>query len=148
MARLAIAKAFLAEYAKLDTSVQDAVDAAVARLAKHAHPGQHLEKPANTRDDRIRFMRVDTRWRGIVLTPATGAAAHTDADTYCLVTLLPRDKANAYATSHQPPATSHPGGGQAPGQQLPGQHGPRPRAARSRARTGRRPSPPPAEAAS
>ena len=54
MARLAIAKAFLAEYAKLDRKVQGAVDAAVARLAKHAHPGQHLEKPKNTRDDRIR----------------------------------------------------------------------------------------------
>jgi hypothetical protein len=99
MARLAIARAFLAEYAKLDTKVQGAVDAAVARLAKHAHPGQHLEKPKNTGDDRIRFMRVDTRWRGIVLTPAAGTAAHTATDTYCLVTLLPRDKANAYATS-------------------------------------------------
>ena len=39
-------------------------------------------------------MRVDTRWRGIVLTPAAGQPA---SDTYCLVTLLPRDKANAYA---------------------------------------------------
>jgi len=93
VARLAIARAFLAEYAKLDTKVQGAVDAAVARLAKHAHPGQHLEKPPYTRDDRIRLMRVDTRWRGIVLVPAAGAAA----DTYCLITLLPRDKANAYA---------------------------------------------------
>lgn len=91
MARLAIARPFLAEYAKLDEKVQGAVDAAVTRLAKHTHPGQHLEKPKNTRDDRIRFMRVDTRWRGIVL--AVG-------DTYCLVTLLPRDMANAYATGH------------------------------------------------
>jgi len=38
---------------------------AIARavLAEHAHPGQHLEKPKHTRDDRIRLMRVDTRWR-------------------------------------------------------------------------------------
>jgi hypothetical protein len=102
MTRLAIARAFLAEYAKLDQKVQGAVDAAVARLAKHAHPGQHLEKPKCSRDDRIRLMRVDTRWRGIVLTPAAGAA-----DTYCLITLLPRDKANAYAAGrpsvHNPP---------------------------------------------
>jgi hypothetical protein len=42
-------------------------------------------------------MRVDTRWRGIVLAPAAGTAANTATDTYCLVTLLPRDKANAYA---------------------------------------------------
>ena len=99
MARLAIARSVLADYAKLDQKVQWAVDAAVARLAKHAQPGQHLEKPTNTRDDRIRLMRVDTRWRGIVLTPAAGTDAHTAADTYCLVMLLPRDKANAYATS-------------------------------------------------
>lgn len=98
MARLAIARAFLSEYSKLDRKVQGAVDAAVSRLAKHAHPGLHLEKPNNTRDDRIRLMRIDTRWRGIVLAPAAGAAAHTDADTYCLITLMPRDKANAYAS--------------------------------------------------
>src|SRR5581483_6695240 len=97
MARLAIARAFLADYAKLDTKVQGAVDAAVARLAKHAHPGQQLEKPANTGDDRIRLKRVDTRWRGIVLAPVAGAA-----DTYCLITLLPRDKANAYAAGRPP----------------------------------------------
>jgi len=99
VARLAIAKAFLAEYAKLDKKVQSAVDAAVARLAKHAHPGLQLEMPANPRDDRIRLMRVDTRWRGIVLAPVAGAAA---TDTYCLVTLLPQDKANAYATGLPP----------------------------------------------
>ncbi len=108
MARLAIARAFLAEYAKLDKKVQGAVDAAVAGLAKHAHPGQYLEKPKNIRDDRIRLMRVDTRWRGVVLAPAAGAAANTATDTYCLVTLLPRDKANAYATSHLPPVQRQP----------------------------------------
>lgn len=79
---------------------QSAVGAAVTRLAKHAHPGQQLEKPKHTRDDRIRLMRVDTRWRGIVLTPAAGPAANTD--TYCLITLLPRDKANAYAAGRLP----------------------------------------------
>jgi hypothetical protein len=41
-------------------------------------------------------MRVDTRWRGIVLTPAAGQPA---SDTYCLVMLLPRDKASAYAAA-------------------------------------------------
>jgi len=33
-------------------------------------------------------MRVDTRWRGIVLTPAAGQPA---SDTYCLVMLLEPD---------------------------------------------------------
>jgi hypothetical protein len=108
VARLAIARTFLAEYAKLDKKAQSAVDVAVARLAKHAQPGQHLEKPKHTGDDRIRLMPVDTRWRGVVLTPAAGSAAGPAADTYCLIMLLPRDKANAYATSHLPPAQRSP----------------------------------------
>jgi AAA domain len=33
-------------------------------------------------------------WRGVVLAPEVG-------DTYCLITVLPHDKANAYATSHR-----------------------------------------------
>ena len=37
---------------------------------------------------------MDSHWRGIVLAPGTG-------DTYCLITVLPQDKANAYATSHR-----------------------------------------------
>ena len=53
-----------------------------------------LEKPQRSRDDRIRIIRVDDRWRGVILAPATG-------DTYCLVTVLPLDKANAYAASHR-----------------------------------------------
>ena len=99
MARLAIAKAFLGEYAKLDKDVQYAVDAAITTFARHPHPGQHLEKPRHSRDDRIRLMPVDRGWRGVVLAPASGTAgAATDPtrDTYCLVTVLPQDKANAY----------------------------------------------------
>ena len=38
--RLAIAKDFLAEYAKLDKSAQSAVDAAVAKFAKHSVTGR------------------------------------------------------------------------------------------------------------
>ncbi len=37
---------------------------------------------------------MDSLWRGVVLAPDTG-------DTYCLVTVLPHDKANAYATSRR-----------------------------------------------
>ena len=94
MARLAIGKGFLAEYGRLDKDVQGAVDAAIAKFAKHPHPGSHLEKPQRSWDDRIRTLEVDNRWRGIVLAPMTG-------DTYCLVTILPKDKAKAYATSHR-----------------------------------------------
>ena len=97
MARLAIAKGFLAEYAKLDQDVQGAVDVAVARFARHAQPGLQLEKPPHSRDDRIRFLPVDSRWHGVMLVPESGPTA----DTYCLVTVLPQDKANAYASSRR-----------------------------------------------
>jgi AAA domain/UvrD-like helicase C-terminal domain len=114
VARLAISKDFLAEYAKLDRDVQVAVDAAVAKFARHPYPAQHLTKPEHSRDDRIRIMPVNGRWRGVVLAPAAPglttapgqAVASTPlsnpaADTYCLVTVLPQDQADAYATSHR-----------------------------------------------
>ena len=86
MARLAIARGFLAEYAKLDKDVRGAVDVAIAEFAGHAQPGELLEKPQHSWDDRIRTIQVDGGWRGVVLAPETG-------DTYCLITVLPRDKA-------------------------------------------------------
>ena len=94
MARLAIAKGFLAEYAKLEKGVQSAVEAAIAKFAEHTHAGLHLEKLQHGRDDRIRTIRVDQFWRGVVLAPDSG-------DTYCLITVLPHDKAIAYATSRR-----------------------------------------------
>jgi superfamily I DNA/RNA helicase len=94
VARLAIARSFLADYARLDEDVRSAVDAAVVRLAKHPDPGRYVEKPPQSWDDRIRTFDVDGRWRGIALAPTTG-------DTYCLVTVLPQDKADAYATTRR-----------------------------------------------
>jgi hypothetical protein len=77
--------------------VQGAVDVAIARFARHAQPGLQLEKPPHSRDDRIRILPVDSRWHAVVLVPESGPTA----DTYCLVTVLPQDKANAYATSRR-----------------------------------------------
>ena len=37
---------------------------------------------------------MDSFWRGVVLAPEKG-------DTDCLITVLPHDKANAYASSHR-----------------------------------------------
>ncbi len=110
MARLAIAKGFLGEYAKLDHGVQRAVDAAITAFARNAHPGQQLELPRHSRNDRIRLMPVDTRWRGVVLAPATqqiGTPTGRDPetpdarDTYCLVTVLPQDKVDAYVAGRR-----------------------------------------------
>ena len=94
MARLAIARGFLAEYAKLDASVQLAVRAAIAEFTGHNRAEVRLEKPQGSRDDRIRIVRVDSYWGAIVLAPESG-------DTYCLITVLPLDEAQAYATRHR-----------------------------------------------
>ena len=94
MARLAIAKDFLADYAKLDKDARRAVDAVVTEFAARPHAWRYLEKPRQSLDDRIRFFRVNSLWRGVVLAPDTG-------DTYCLITILPHDKAYAYAAGHR-----------------------------------------------
>jgi superfamily I DNA/RNA helicase len=111
VARLAISKGFLADYAKLGKDVQRAVDRAVATFARDPHPGRTLERPRHIKDNRLRIMPVDGHWRGVVLAPEatdtdatdTGArdSGAKDTDTYCLVTVLPRDKALAYASSHR-----------------------------------------------
>ena len=94
MARLAIAKSFLAEYARLDKDAQSAVDAAIAKFAKHPDPELYLKKPQHGWDDRIRLIEVDSCWRCVVLAPATG-------NTYCLVRVLPLDEANEYCASRR-----------------------------------------------
>ena len=94
MARLAIAKGFMAEYAKLDKGVQSSIEAAMGKFAEHTFAGVHLEKLQHSRDRHVRTIRIDSFWRGVVLAPESG-------DTYCLITVLPHDKANTYATSHR-----------------------------------------------
>ncbi|HEY0935351.1 MAG TPA: UvrD-helicase domain-containing protein [Trebonia sp.] len=94
MTRLAIAKSFLTDYARLDKDVRSAVDVAVSRFARNPDPGQYLEKPPDTWDDRIRTMPVDNGWRGVVLAPTQG-------DIYCLVSVLPREAARSYVTSRR-----------------------------------------------
>jgi hypothetical protein len=94
MARLGIAKDFLADYAKLQKPVQKAVDAAMEKFAEHTHAGLHLEKLANAKDPRIRTIRISQFYRGVVLAPDTG-------DEFLLLTVLPHDDANAYATSRR-----------------------------------------------
>src|SRR4051794_35077370 len=54
MARLGIAKGLLADYAKLQKSVQKAVDATIEKFSQHTHAGLHLEKLANAKGPRIR----------------------------------------------------------------------------------------------
>ncbi len=94
MARLGIAKDFLTEFSKLERSVQSSVVAAISKFSEHTHAGLHLEKLQASRDPRVRTIRIDSFWRGVVLAPESG-------DSYCLITVLPHDKANAFATSQR-----------------------------------------------
>jgi AAA domain/UvrD-like helicase C-terminal domain len=94
VARLAIAQSFLAEYAKLDTDARRAVDALVTEFAQRPHAWRYLEKPPQGLDNRVRLFRVNSLWRGVVLAPDSG-------DTYCLLTILPHEKAYAYAAGHR-----------------------------------------------
>ncbi|MFD9959218.1 UvrD-helicase domain-containing protein [Amycolatopsis sp. NPDC058986] len=92
MARLNIAKDFLAAYVKLEKPVQRLVDNALGRFPFHTHAGLHLEKLQGSIDPRVRTIRINDFWRGIVLAPE-------DGDEYTLLTVLPHDKANRYAIS-------------------------------------------------
>jgi len=94
VARLAIDKDFLDDYSKLEKTVQAAVKAAIDKFAAHTHAGLHLEKINHCKDDRIRTIRIDQHWRGVVLAPETG-------DTYSLLRVMPHDKAIEYAGSRR-----------------------------------------------
>lgn len=94
MARLAIDKDFLDDYSKLPKSVQGSVKMAIDKFAEHVYAGLHLEKLNHSKDDRIRTIRIDQFWRGVVLAPDAG-------DTYSLIRVMPHDKAIDYAVSHR-----------------------------------------------
>ena len=94
MPRLAIDKDFLDDYSKLEKSVQNAVKDAIDKFAEHTYAGLHLEKLHKAKDDRIRTIRIDQFWRGVVLAPDEG-------DTYSLIRVMPHDKAIDYAVSHR-----------------------------------------------
>lgn len=93
MPRLGIAKEFLTDYAGLQKPVRRAVDAAIEKFTQHTHAGLHLEKLTNPKDPRIRTIRINQFWRGVVLAPDNG-------DEYLLLTVLPHDDAYAYASTH------------------------------------------------
>jgi hypothetical protein len=94
VAQLAMSNSFLPQYAKLEPKVRKAVDAAIAKFAEHSHAGLHLEKVNHARDPRIRTIRIDQYWRGVVLAPEEG-------DVFCLIAVLGHDEAIRYAASRR-----------------------------------------------
>jgi len=93
MPKLAIARDFLPDYAALDKQVRRKVDEVFAKFTSHTHAGLHLEKLAVARDPRVRTIRIDQHYRGIVMAPDRG-------DTYLLVRVLPHDKADQWVASN------------------------------------------------
>ncbi|GAA2665224.1 ATP-dependent helicase [Streptomyces aculeolatus] len=90
MATLGLHRDFLLEFAALEKPVQRRVAEMFDKFRQHRHAGLHLEKLAGARDDRIRTVRVDRFWRGVVLAPAAG-------DAYLLLKVLPHDDAIDWA---------------------------------------------------
>lgn len=89
MATLVFAKEFLDDFAKLEPSVRQKVRELPDKFEDATHSGVHLEKLTATRDDRVRTVRVDQFWRGVVV--RLGDAR------YALLRVLPHDDANDWA---------------------------------------------------
>lgn len=90
MASLVFDKAFLSDFAKLDLPIQKKVEELPDKFAHAVHAGVHLEKLNAAADDRVRTVRVDQFWRGVVV--ALGNAR------YALLRVLPHDKAIHWAS--------------------------------------------------
>jgi superfamily I DNA/RNA helicase len=89
MATLALSKEFLPDYAGLPKPVQKKVDEVFTKFSEHTHAGLHLEKLSTARDPRVRTIRIDQGWRGIIMAPQEG-------DTFLLVRVLTHDKADQW----------------------------------------------------
>jgi UvrD/REP helicase N-terminal domain len=92
VAQLGIGVEFLHEFGKLEPSVRRRTVEAVEKFSAHTHAGLHLEKLTNPRDARVRTIRIDQFWRGVVLAPERG-------DQYVLLRVLPHDDAIDWARS-------------------------------------------------
>src|SRR3954453_23387222 len=85
MATLVFAKEFLDYFAKLESPVRQKVRELPDKFENATHSGVHLEKLNATRDDRVRTVRVDQFWRGVVVRLGEGryallrVLAHDDA---------------------------------------------------------------------
>lgn len=89
MPTLVFDKDFLDDFARLDPPVRQKVRELPGKFEEAAHTGVHLEKINGARDDRVRTVRVDQFWRGVVV--SLGAAR------YALLRVLPHDDAAMWA---------------------------------------------------
>ena len=89
MAELLLDKNFLAELHKLEPPVRQKVIELPGKFENAQHAGVHLEKLNGCADDRVRTVRVDQFWRGVVV--KLGGAR------FALLRVMAHDDANAWA---------------------------------------------------
>jgi hypothetical protein len=85
MATLVLEKSFIAELHKLDPPLRQKVIELPSKFAESTVAGVHLEKLNGSADDRVRTVRVDKQWRGVVvrLGDARYALVAGDASRRC-----------------------------------------------------------------
>ncbi|MEV0620264.1 UvrD-helicase domain-containing protein [Nonomuraea sp. NPDC050404] len=89
MPRLGIHQDFLQDLIRLERPVQQKVVDTITKFEQTAHAGAHLEKLNDIRDERFKSIRIDRKYRGIVLAPDTG-------DTFTLLRVDTHDEAYAW----------------------------------------------------
>ncbi|MEU1729246.1 UvrD-helicase domain-containing protein [Nonomuraea sp. NPDC005692] len=86
MPRLGIHQDFLQDLIRLDRPIQQKVIDTIAKFEQTAHAGAHLEKLNDIRDQRFKSIRINRKYRGIVLVPESG-------DTFTLLRVDNHDEA-------------------------------------------------------
>ncbi|MFF7853194.1 UvrD-helicase domain-containing protein [Streptomyces sp. NPDC007904] len=97
MPQLAFANSFWESYDLLERPVRTGVRKAMQKFQQltvpelHADKGLHLESVEKARDPRMRTIRINDFWRGVVLAPDDGS------DVFLLVNVVPHDDAYTWA---------------------------------------------------
>ncbi|MFF7276203.1 UvrD-helicase domain-containing protein [Streptomyces griseorubiginosus] len=97
MPQLAFANSFWESYDVLERPVKAGVRKAMQKFQQltvpelHADKGLHLESVENARDPRMRTIRINDFWRGVVLAPDDGS------EVFLLVNVVPHDDAYTWA---------------------------------------------------
>ncbi|WP_427922828.1 UvrD-helicase domain-containing protein [Streptomyces sp. cg40] len=97
MPQLAFANTFWESYDALEKPVRAGVRKAMTKFQKltvaqlHADKGLHLESVDKARDPRMRTIRINDFWRGVVLAPDDGS------DVFLLLNVVPHDDAYGWA---------------------------------------------------
>lgn len=72
MPRLGIHQDFLQDLVRLERPLQQKVVETIRKFEQTSHTGAHLEKLNHVRDNRFKSIRIDRKYRGIVLVPERG----------------------------------------------------------------------------